>query len=138
MFEKEAEEYADRTRIKDENTYISFPDERIIEVQDYEGNIIDIRERIEKTFKDGAKFAYSKANEWHYHEIPTDYTKPYLCKVIHPTKNDMTDYEILFYDEKEISWFRWLMPWDGGESNTLVRINRKVIAWCEIPQYTEE
>jgi hypothetical protein len=75
---------------------------------------------------------YNKANEWHYHLMPKDYTKPYLCKVIHPTKNDMTDYEILFYDENEMSWFRWLMPWDGGDLNTAVRINRKVIAWKEI------
>jgi len=63
---QEAEEYADRTRIKDKNTYISFPDENITEVQDYEGNRIDIRERIEKAFKDGAEFGYNKANEWHY------------------------------------------------------------------------
>lgn len=83
-------------------------------------------------YKDGFNDGYNKANEWHYHLMPKDYTKPYLCKVIHPTKNDMTDYEILFYDENEMSWFRWLMPWDGGDLNTAVRINRKVIAWKEI------
>lgn len=33
MFEEEAEEYANNTRIKDKNTYISFPDESISEVQ---------------------------------------------------------------------------------------------------------
>ena len=66
MFEEEAEEYKDNTRIKDKNTYIGFPDERISEVQDYEGNYIDISERIIKTFKDGAEFGYNKANEWHY------------------------------------------------------------------------
>jgi hypothetical protein len=66
MFEEEAEEYKDNTRIKDKNTYISFPDECISEVQDFEGNYIDISERIIKTFKDGAEFGYNKANEWHY------------------------------------------------------------------------
>ena len=66
MFEKDAEEYKDNTRIKDKNTYISFPDESISELQDYEGNYIDISERIIKSFKDGAEFGYNKANEWHY------------------------------------------------------------------------
>ncbi len=63
MFEKEAEEYADRTRIKDKNTYIGFPDESITEVQDYEGNRIDIRERIEKAFKDGATYVLKETNK---------------------------------------------------------------------------
>lgn len=69
MFEEEAEEYKDNTRIKDKNTYIGFPDERISELQDFEGNYIDISERIIKTFKDGAEFGYNKAKEedkWHY------------------------------------------------------------------------
>lgn len=66
MFEEEAEEYKDNTRIKDENTYFGFPNERISELQDFEGNYIDISERIIKAFKDGAEFGYNKANEWHY------------------------------------------------------------------------
>ena len=66
MFETEAEEYADNTRIKDKNTYIGFPYESISEVQDFEGNYIDISERIIKTFKDASEFGYNKANEWHY------------------------------------------------------------------------
>ena len=63
MYEKEAEDYANRTRIKDKNTYVSFDDERISGVQDYEGNYIDISERIIKTFKDGANIGYNKAKE---------------------------------------------------------------------------
>ena len=66
MFEEEAEEYADNTRIKDKNTYVSFPDESISGVQDFEGNYIDISERLIKTFKDASEFGYNKANEWHY------------------------------------------------------------------------
>lgn len=66
MFEKEAEEYKDNTRIKDKNTYVGFPNERISELQDFEGNYIDISERIIKAFKDGAEFGYNKANEWHF------------------------------------------------------------------------
>ena len=57
---EEAEDYANRTRIKDKNTYIGFPNECISEVQDYEGNYIDISERIIKTFKDGANIGYNK------------------------------------------------------------------------------
>lgn len=75
MFEERAEEYANNTRIKDKNTYTSFPDESISEVQDFEGNHIDISERIIKTFKDGAEFGYNKANEWHYvrdGDLPSD------------------------------------------------------------------
>lgn len=71
-------------------------------------------------------------NDWHYHGIPHDYNKPYLCKVEHPTNREMTDLEILFYDEKDMSWFRWLTLWSGEEGNETVRINRKVIAWKEI------
>lgn len=55
MFEKEAEEYKD--------SYFGFADERISEVQDFEGNYIDISERIMKTFIDGAEFGYNKAKE---------------------------------------------------------------------------
>jgi hypothetical protein len=65
VFEKEAEEYKNNTRIKDKNTYVGFPNERISELQDFEGNYIDISERIIKTFKDGAEFGYNKANEWY-------------------------------------------------------------------------
>lgn len=63
MFEEEAEEYKDNTRIKDKNTYVGFPNERISELQDYEGNYIDISERIIKAFKDGAEFGYKKCQE---------------------------------------------------------------------------
>lgn len=69
MFEKEAEEYKDNTRIKDENTYIGFPNERISELQDFEGNYIDISERIIKAFKDGAEFGYNKG----YHDAEEHY-----------------------------------------------------------------
>lgn len=68
MFEEEAEEYANNTRIKDKNTYITFPSESISKVQDFEGNYIDISERIIKTFKDASEFGYNKALKeiWHY------------------------------------------------------------------------
>lgn len=60
MFEKEAEEYKD--------TYFGYADERISKVQDFEGNYIDISERIIKTFKDASEFGYNKALKeiWHY------------------------------------------------------------------------
>ena len=78
MFEKEAEEYKDNTRIKDKNTYFGFPNERISELQDFEGNYIDISDRIIKAFKDGAEFGYNKANEWHNvksGDLPKDNTQ---------------------------------------------------------------
>ena len=81
MFEKEAEEYKDITRIKDKNTYVGFPNERISELQDFEGNYIDISDRIIKAFKDGAEFGYNKANEWHYvkdGDLPKDESRVWL------------------------------------------------------------
>jgi len=81
MFEKEAEEYKDNTRIKDKNTYVGFPNERISELQDFEGNYIDISDRIIKAFKDGAEFGYNKANEWHYvkdGDLPKDESRVWL------------------------------------------------------------
>ena len=86
MFEKEAEEYAVYTRIKDKNTYIDFPDESISEVQDFEGNYIDVSERIIKTFKDASEFGYNKANEWHElrknpNDLPKDTDSLYLVRV---------------------------------------------------------
>jgi hypothetical protein len=79
----------------------------------------------------GAEFGYNKANEWHCHGVPND-NKPYLCKVVHPTNFDQSEYEILYYDDKEMSWFRWLTLWSGEEGNETARINRKVIKWKEI------
>ena len=73
MFEKEAEEYKDNTRIKDKNTYVGFPNERISELQDFEGNYIDISERIIKAFKDGAEFGYNKALEEQGYKIASAY-----------------------------------------------------------------
>ena len=52
---EEAEDYANRTRIKDKNTYVSFDDECISSLQDYEGNYMDISERIVKTYIDSAE-----------------------------------------------------------------------------------
>lgn len=82
-------------------------------------------------FQDGFKEGCDKANEWRYHGIPHD-NRPYLCKVEQPTKYDKSEYEILFFDDKEMSWFRWLTLWSGEEGNETARINRKVIAWKEI------
>ncbi|MBR6081237.1 MAG: hypothetical protein IKP60_13930 [Treponema sp.] len=109
MFEKEAEEYVNK-------------DTWLFEIA---------RQDAKYHFQQGAEFGYNKANEWHYTGIPND-NKPYLCKVEQPTKFDTSEYEILFFDDKEMSWFRWLTLWSGEEGNEHVRINRKVIAWKEI------
>ena len=97
------------------------------------------REGMEIGFQKGATFGYNKANEWRYYGIPHD-NRPYLCKVEQPTKYDESEYEILFFDDKEMSWFRWLTLWSGEEGNEFARINRKVIAWKEIvpPKLSKE
>ena len=116
MFEEEAEEYADNTRIKDKNTYIGFPNERISELQDFEGNYIDISERIIKTFKDASEFGYNKANEWNYVKggiFPKD-EKDILCLINFET------YEVGYYHQEK----RCFYTIDGREID--------VIAWKEI------
>ena len=118
MFEKEAEEYTKENLCKECHHHC------------IEG-MCTCTECKKKTFKDGADFGYNKANEWHYNGIPHD-SKPYLCKVEQPTKFDTSEYEILFFDDKEMSWFRWLTLWSGEEGNECARIDRKVIAWKEI------
>lgn len=57
--EERAEEYADDTRIIDENTRVG--DDCISLVQDFEGNTLDIHERIKRAFLDGFN-----ADRWHY------------------------------------------------------------------------
>ena len=125
MFEKEAEEYKDNTRIKDENTYIGFPNERISELQDFEGNYIDISERIIKAFKDGAEFGYNKANEWHSlrkkpDDLPTD-ESDVLCYL------GREDSEVGYFHQEKKQFFTI----DGKEINP--------VAWKEIyyPQESE-
>ena len=120
MFEKEAEEYAIKSYGNDAFTQAHMP--QMIE---------PVRMHLKRGFKDGAEFGYNKANEWHYNGIPHD-NKPYLCKVEQPTKYDESEYEILFFDDKDMSWFRWLTLWSGEEGNETARINRKVVAWKEI------
>ena len=64
MFEKEAEEYADK-QIGCGDGYYEWTD-------------------VEQAFKDGAEFGYNKANEWHYvkdGDLPTDTTVLYLVRV---------------------------------------------------------
>jgi hypothetical protein len=120
MFENEAEEYKDNTRIKDKNTYFDFPDECISEVQDFEGNYIDISERIIKTFKDGAEFGYNKANEWHYvkDKLPKE-LHDVLCFVIHN--------EHRYVLQGYLRDGRWVLSPLGTYLN-----NDDVIAWKEI------
>lgn len=118
MFEKEAEEYS-VGKAHEHYNYL---------FEEHAGSPVDFARWC---FKDGADFGYNKANEWHYNGIPHD-NKPYLCKVEQPTKYDVSEYEILFFDDKDMSWFRWLTLWSGEEGNDIARINRKVLAWKEI------
>lgn len=121
MFEKDAEE------ILNKHCNCEFLSECIdgirIRCFDYKEN--------KKLLLEGIEFSYNKANEWHYNGIPHD-NKPYFCKVKHPTNYDESEYEILFFDDKDMTWFRWLTLWSGEEGNETARINRKVLAWKEI------
>ena len=74
-------------------------------------------------FQDGAEFGYNKANEWHYvkdRDLPKE-NKRYLCKIKAFVGGGIS-YECFDYDTEYSSWKDAF-----GE----------VIAWCEIPKYTE-
>lgn len=105
IFEKYTEEYAKNSFTTKENKVISKVDnygvESLSQNERYLWQGINDRQKARKKgFLKGAEFIYNKMNDWNYHGIPHDYNKPYLCKVVHPTNREMTDLEILFYDEK--------------------------------------
>ena len=50
MFEKEAEDYANKKEIERNNLEC----------------IVVVNHEVSRSFKDGAEFGYNKANEWHY------------------------------------------------------------------------
>ncbi len=117
MTEEEfAEEYADRARIVDENTRAG--DDCISLVQDYEGNIIDIHQRIKTTFLAG----YNKANEWHYvkDELP-DHNGQFYVALKGLTETFILNYDYDEYDESKMVWL------DDDDTN----FDDEVYAWRE-------
>ena len=137
--EQKAEEYADKTRIKDKNTYISFPDESIVEVSDYEGNRIDIRERIEKAFIDGYHEC-QKEHEWHYvkDELPKESGKYLVCV------GGVNGIFVLDFETEYNDFGYWCLQVGEnlGVTDTVFetvteRNEDKVIAWKEIILPTE-
>jgi hypothetical protein len=115
--EEMAEEYADRTRIVDENTKVGT--DCISLVQDYEGNVIDIHERIKRAFLAGLK---AGRPEWHKvadGNLPKNNRLVFIQMV-----NGNTTMGIHYENAwREICNCKELTG---------------VIAWCEIPKYTEE
>lgn len=142
MFEKEAVdrilqqfgtagELIVRTRIWEDGAEFGYS-KGYHDAEEHYLNVIDSQHKlVDASMKDYFKGNCNNADGWHYYGVPHD-NKPYLCKVIHPKSCEMTDLEILFYDEKDMSWFRWLTLWSGEEGNDIARINRKVLAWKEI------
>lgn len=82
MFEKEAEEYSEKTKTEAELKVLNTvnywgqesldPNERRLF-----GGIQDRKRAREQGFKDGATFGYNKANEWHsvYDDLPKENKK---------------------------------------------------------------
>ena len=102
MFEKEAENYSERTMTEVElevlNTVHDWGQESLSpnERRLFNG-IQDRKEAREQGFKDGAEFGYNKANEWHYMKdvkpkdneyvlIYTDLKNTYVARI--PTEKD--------------------------------------------------
>ena len=112
MFEKEAEEYGI------ENYESCMYD-------DVKGWETDIKAR-EQGFKDGAEFGYNKANEWHYvrdGDLPKE-NKLYFVAI---KDNGLA---IAYFNGQY-----WETKFNLGDFGHCVET---VIAWCEIPKYTEE
>ena len=124
--EEMAEEYADRTRIVDENTRAGT--DCISLVQDYEGNVIDIHERIKQAFLAGLK---AGRPEWHKvadGDLPKEEGKFLVC---YETEDGYyRNIFILNYTEYDES-----LHWCDEAFETY---DESIIAWCEIPKYTEE
>ena len=114
MFEKEAEEYTLKRLVglEDFDSYQSAYDR-------FENGVQD-------AFKDGAEYGYNKANEWHYvkdGDLPKEEDLVLF-------KTDV-DYYIGKIDYSKKCW------WTGVCRDESI-CNSFVIAWCEIPKYTEE
>ena len=118
LFEKEAVEYAERTKTEKEievlNTVHDWGQESLSpnERRLFEG-IQDRKEAREQGFKDGAEFGYNKANEWHYvkdGDLPKD-------------ENDVL---VLLIDKTvQVDYYFPKIGWN-------VSVNNAVIAWKEI------
>ena len=133
MTDKEmAEDYADRTRIVDENTRAGA--DCISLVQDYEGNIIDIHERIKQAYLAGLKAGRPKWHKVADGDLPPTsgemHTERY--PILACTKNGYVTVAIRRKHGRAYEWF--CSDYDG---NTLY-LDKEVIAWCEISKYTEE
>jgi hypothetical protein len=109
MFEKEAEEY-----IKTNNLEWELECNRTSPIGE-----------VNQAYQKGAEFGYNKAKEWHYvkdGDLPKEFDKPYLCYV-------NGHFEVgYFMAYKE-------QPWHFDE---YYLDNEDVIAWCEIPKYTDK
>ncbi len=113
--EELAEDYADWTRIVDENTRAG--DDCISLVQDYEGNIIDIHKRIKTAYLAG----YRAKSQWHdLRENPYDLPEGEGDYLIY-TKDFGIEIRNYFADTKGFS----------------CRPSKMVIAWCELPTFKE-
>ena len=110
MFEKEAEEFERRKHYRYEDN-------------DYCGDIAD---GIIQAYQQGAEFGYNKANEWHKvadGDLPKE-NKLYLVEI---KDNGLA---IAYFNGRH-----WETRYNLGDSGHCVET---VIAWCEIPKYTEE
>ena len=114
--EEMAEEYADRTRIVDENTRAGT--DCISLVQDYEGNYIYIHERIKQAFLTGLK-----AGRPQWHDLRKD-------------PNDLPEdtYDVLDQAGYKVHYNFFQNVWVNEKDE----IDEHVIAWCEIPTFDKE
>ena len=117
--EEMAEEYADRTRIVDENTRAGT--DCISLVQDYEGNYIDIHERIKQAFLAGLK---AGRPQWHdLRKDPNDLPEEPTEKM----KVNETWAYVKFFDNTY-----------GLVDKGALKNYKGAISWCELPTFDKE
>ena len=110
MFDKEAKEY-----VNEEYDFCYYPEDNL-----------STRINAERDWSKGAEFGYNKANEWHKvadGDLPKE-NKLYFVKI---KDNGLA---IAYFNGRY-----WETRYNLGESGHCVET---VIAWCEIPKYTEE
>ena len=120
MFEKEAEEYAERTKTEKEievlNTVHNWGKESLSPEERYlwEG-IRDRQVAREQGFKDGATFGYNKANEWHnindIEPSKEQFGKQLLIRIESVIGDTDYDYLVYKYKGESISDIAGVVAW---------------------------
>ena len=110
MFEKEAEEWFEKLK----QAKVPYTNE-------------NVNKQLHKAFKDGAEFAYNKANEWHYVKDILPEEDVYVYLLYKGGDYPVVARRHIFCGKTE---WEWDCKWGSGYQ--LKADNEEIIAWKEI------